>query len=159
VVYQGNMPEETERVARSWKRNAGEDLWERTLNQIETKMGRLAYLARLRNPETDRYEHYGLIAVFGEEEAENALRTSHMEVLESLLGLSLLDQVDDTRRYVTGLGQSSRRLLSNWEKTKGYEIFLPLSATPAQRALFDANMVAIIRHLKAAADGGEMHPD
>ena len=134
---------------RKWQRNASEDLWERTLNQIETRMGRMAYLSRLRNPETDRYEHHGMIAVFGEESAEDALRRSHHSAFMSMLNLSLLDQVDDVRNYLQALPQSARRILANWEKTKGYESLLPPAATEAQRELFDGNMQVIIRHLRA----------
>jgi hypothetical protein len=143
---------------RSWQRSASEDLWERTLNQIPSRMGRLAYLARLRNPETDRYEHHGLIAVFGEAAAEDALRRSHEEVLAGMLNLGILDQKDDVWQYLQGLPQSARRLLANWEKSKGYEALLPLGATGAQKELFEGNMLVIIRHLKAELDAGDKNP-
>lgn len=139
-----------EALGGGWRRqrSASEDLWERTLSQIETKMGQLTYLARLRNPETDLYEHHGLIAVFGEEQAEEALRKSHIEAMMGLLSLSILDQVDDVRKYLERLPQSARRLLASWEKTKGYEALLPPTATVGQRELFEANMTVIIRHLR-----------
>jgi hypothetical protein len=144
---------------RNWQRSASEDLWERTLNQISTRMGRLSYLARLRNPETDRYEHHGLSAVFGEAAAEDALRRSHGEALRSFLNLGILDQVGDVKGYLEGLPQSARRLLGNWEKTKGYETMLPPTASVAQKALFDGNMLVIIRHLKGELAAGEKRPD
>lgn len=122
-------------------------------------MGRMAYLSRLKNPETDKYEHHGLAAVFGEEAAEDALRRSHSEVLEEMLNMSILDQKDDVGKYLEGLPQSARRLLSNWEKTKGYEALLPLSSSAAQKELFDGNLVLIIKHLKAELAGGEQNPD
>jgi hypothetical protein len=121
-------------------------------------MGRMAYLARLRNPETDRYEHHGLIAVFGEEAAEDALRRSHEEVLAGMLNLGILDQKDDVWVYLQGLPQSARRLLANWEKSKGYEGLLPMGATEAQKELFEGNMLVIIRHLKAELDAGDKNP-
>jgi hypothetical protein len=133
---------------RRWQRSATEDLWERTLAQIETRMGRMAYLSRLRNPETDRYEHHGLMTVFGEEAAEDALRHSHEDVLMSLLGMSILDQKDDVKKYVEGLPQSKRRLLSAWEKNREYQTLLPSRASDAQRILFEANLRLIIQHLK-----------
>ncbi len=142
---------------RSWQRSATEDLWERTLNQIATKVGQLAYLSRLRNVESDRYEHHGLIAVFGNDAAEDALRRSHQEVLVSLLNLSLLDQKDDISKYIQGLAQSPRRLLSNWEKNRGYEALLPTSASSAQRQLFEGNIRVIIQHLKAEFASVEIH--
>lgn len=155
VLYQSTMGGEV----RNWQRTATEDLWERTLNQIGTRMGRLSYLSRLRNPETDRYEHHGLSAVFGEAAAEDALRRSHRDALMSFLNLGILDQVSDVKRYLEGLPQSARRLLANWEKTKGYESMLPPVASVAQKALFEGNMVVIIRHLKGELAAGEKHPN
>ncbi len=136
--------------SRSWQRSATEDLWKRTLAQIPTKFGQLAYLSRLRNPETERYEHHGLNAVFGEEAAEQALQTSHWEVLESFLALSLLDQRDDVERYLEASPLSVRRVLTSWEKTRAYLSFLPTQSTPAQKELFDANLQLMIRHLRSA---------
>lgn len=143
---------------RGWHKSASEDLWERTLNQIPTRMGQMAYLARLRNPETDRYEHHGLIAVFGETSAEEALRKSHEEALMSFLGLSILDQCGDVQKYLEGIPQSGKRLLSNWEKTQGFETLLPPGATEAQRELFGANLMLIIRHLRSEFDDGAPNP-
>ena len=122
-------------------------------------MGRMAYLARLKNPETDKYEHHGLAAVFGEEAAEDALRRSHMDVLEEMLNMSILDQKDDVDRYLEGLPQSARRLLANWDKSKGYEAILPPATSAAQKELFDGNLGLIIKHLKFEFDDGEKHPD
>lgn len=144
---------------RNWQRSATEDLWERTLNQIPTRMGRMAYLSRLRNPETDRYEHHGLISVFGEAAAEDALRKSHEEVLMSFLSLGILDQTSDVQKYIEGLPQSAQRLLVNWEKAKGYEGLLPPAASIAQKELFDGNLVLIIRHLRAEFAAAGKNPE
>ena len=152
------MSSDSKLPGRSWQRTATEDLWERTLNQIETRVGRLAYLSRLRNAESDRYEHHGLIAVFGVEAAEDALRKSHQEVLVGMLNLSLLDQKDELLKYIQGLPQSPRRLLANWEKNKEYEMLLPRSASSAQRELFEGNIRLIIQHLKVELDGAENNP-
>jgi len=118
----------------------------------------MAYLSRLRNPETDGYEHHGLIAVFGEDSSEEALRKSHVEVMMSMLNLSIRDQVDDVRKYLESLPQSSKRLLANWDKTKGYETLLPPTATLAQRELFEGNMIVIIRHLRGEYGADDPHP-
>lgn len=144
---------------RSWQRTAGEDLWERTLSQIPTRMGRMAYLSRLRNLETERYEHHGLTAIFGENAAENALERSHGEALESFLGLAVLDQRDDVARYAEGLPQSARRVLESWDRTQGYNGFLPQSASPAQRELFEANLRLIVKHLRNEGGASEAQPN
>jgi hypothetical protein len=153
------MSDVRESSGRAWQRNASEDLWERTLSQIPTKMGRMAYLSRLKNPETDKYEHHGLAAIFGEDAAEDALRRSHTDVMEEMLNMSILDQRDDVDRYLEGLPQSARRLLVNWEKTKGFDALLPAETSMAQRELFDGNLGLIIKNLKAELGDAEQNPD
>ncbi len=151
LLYEGNMDVQN----RNWRKSASEDLWERTLSQIITKFGQMAYLSRLRNPETDRYEHHGLTAVFGEAEAEEAVRKSHSEVLAAFLAMSILDQTSDVERYLEGLQQSARRLLANWDRSQGYDAVLPQDVSHAQKELFDGNMALIIRHLRAGIAGAD----
>ena len=115
----------------------------------------MAYLARLLNPETERYEHHGLNAVFGEKAAEEALLHSHWEALESFLSLSFLDQRDDVARYTAALPQSSRRVLESWDRNVGYNAFLPQVASTAQRELFEANIGLIVKHLRDETGDGE----
>lgn len=153
------MSEARQSSGRSWQRSASEDLWDRTLSQIPTKMGRMAYLTRLKNPETDKYEHHGLATIFGEEAAEDALRRSHADVLEEMLNMSILDQRDDVGKYLEGLPQSARRLLANWERTKGYEGLLPPTSSSAQKELFDGNLGLIIKNLKVEFFADEENPD
>jgi hypothetical protein len=143
-----SMPEP---LARSWHRTASEDLWERTLSQIGTQIGRLAYLARLRNPETERYEHHGLSAVFGEDVAEDALRRSHRETLVEWLTLTLEEQKRDMGVYLDGLPQSRRKLLQSWDRGQGYLNFLPAECSFGERVAFTSSCEVIVKSLRAGA--------
>lgn len=125
--------------------SAEEDLWRRTLQQIPTAMGKLAYLARLRNSETDRYEHFGLSAVFGVEAAEAAMRSSHLDLLEQWLSLPLDEQRADLQEYLESLPQSFSRSVSSWLRTKPYVQFLPPQRSPAQQELYMANVLLFLR--------------
>lgn len=151
------MDPSTPPAAQAWQRTATEDLWQRTLNQIPTQFGRLVYLSRLRNPETERYEHYGLTAVFGESNAQDALQESHHQVLHQWLAYSLTRQVEDLEAYVTGLQQSRKRLIGTWLKARSFMGFLPAAATPAQRSLYEANLDLILKHLKDGSASAEEH--
>ncbi len=135
-----------------WQRNASQDLWERTLQQIPTAFGQLAYLSRLRNLETGRYEHHGLQAAFGEEAAEAAVWASHQEVLESWLNLEIIAQKSDAERYLDSLPQSRKRTVSHWLKHRSYLAYLPASASAAQRTLFEANLRLILESLRYGLD-------
>lgn len=144
-------------VVAAWQRTANEDLWQRTLNQIPSQFGRLVYLSRLRNPETERYEHYGLAAVFGKESAETALQESHNEVLSQWLAHSLGRQIEDLEAYLAGLQQSRKRLIGTWLKARSFMSFLPAAATPAQSSLYEANLDLILKHLKDGSASAEEH--
>jgi hypothetical protein len=56
------------------------DLWSRTLSRIPTSFGRLVYLAGLIDVNSGRYKHFGLVQVYSEQEAHEALRKAHTEV-------------------------------------------------------------------------------
>ncbi len=132
---------------------AEQDLWQRTLQQIPTILGRLVYLARLRDAESDRYVHHGLEAVFGAEAAEGALRKSHQEVLETLLSLPLGELRADVERYVDDLPQARRRTVNTWLKTKPHLLFLPPLCSDAQRELYEANLLLLLQRMKEEARG------
>ena len=73
------------------------DLWRHTLNKIPTTYGRLTYLADLRDPRTGVYQHHGLAATFGREEAKRALAESHLQVFSEWLALPLLKTAGSTK--------------------------------------------------------------
>lgn len=93
--------------------------------------------------------------MFGEAEAVDALRRSHREAFEAFLALRLADQLADFRRFLESATQNVARLLSLWERNKGYEALLPPETSEAERILFTANMRLIMRHLagETAASG------
>ena len=79
-------------------------LWRRTLAQIPTVFGRLAYLSSLRNPATGRYAHEALVRLLGPEEADRTLCHSHHQVFSLWLGFSLADQKSDLDEYLNHAG-------------------------------------------------------
>ena len=58
------------------------DLWRHTLSQIPVLVGRIVYLSTLRSPITGRYEHHGLALVYGDGDAEKAIRVSHRKAFQ-----------------------------------------------------------------------------
>src|SRR5271170_3371121 len=98
-----------ERVAGiAFDRSAAADLWRNTVSQIPSVFGRLVYLASLRNPNNGCYEHHGLALVFGEDEANKALRNSHTAVFAEWLSFNLEQQKADLDLYITGLFEDKR---------------------------------------------------
>lgn len=153
----GSAPQPT---PNPWQRSAAEDLWERTLKQIPSALGRIIYLSRLRDPATDRYEHYGLSTVFGEEEAEAAIRQSHQAVLASWIDMSIVDQLKDLDQYLDTLPQSRRRILASWIRNDSFTQFLPPTVTHAQLVAYVTSFRLMVKALmRAAASGAETSPN
>lgn len=125
--------------------SAEEDLWRRTLQQIPTMLGKLAYLSKLRNTETDRYEHFGLSAVFGPDAAEVAMRSSHLDLLEQWLALPLDRQRVDLEEYLDSLPQPFLKSVNSWLRTAPYLQFLPPQRSNAQQELYLANLLLLLR--------------
>jgi hypothetical protein len=65
-------------------RSAKEDLHETTLAALRGRLERLEYLAGLRR-ESDRYEHWGLMRVYGEAPVQGVLREAHVDVMDAVL--------------------------------------------------------------------------
>ncbi len=130
--------------------SAEEDLWRRTLQQIPTMLGKLAYLSKLRNTETDRYEHFGLSAVFGTDAAEVAMRSSHLDLLEQWLALPLDRQRVDLEEYLDSLPQPFLKSVNSWLRTAPYIQFLPPQRSNAQQELYMANLLLLLRSFTSA---------
>jgi len=126
-----------------------EELWRRTLANIPSIYGRLAYLASLVNVNSGRYEHHGLATIFGGDEAEQALRKSHEQALLDWLSLRLEQQKADLELYFSTLPPSKKTLVENWSRLKPYRMVVPASASEAQRDLFDSNFEILLRLLKS----------
>lgn len=126
-----------------------EELWRRTLANIPSIYGRLAYLASLVNVNSGRYEHHGLATIFGPEEADQALRKSHQQALLDWLSLQLEQQKADLELYFSTLPASRKTLVESWSRLKPYLMVVPAAASEAQRELFESNFAVLFRLLRS----------
>ncbi|MEJ5369596.1 MAG: hypothetical protein WHT08_14855 [Bryobacteraceae bacterium] len=126
-----------------------EELWRRTLANIPSIYGRLAYLASLVNVDSGRYEHHGLANIFGAEEADKALRKSHEQALIDWLSLQLEQQKADLELYFSSLPPSKKTLVESWTRLKPYRMVVPASASRAQRELFESNLAILLQILRS----------
>jgi len=131
-----------------WKSASG-DVWRRTLCQIPTIYGRLAYLAQRRNSDTGIYEHHGLGKMFGEEEAHTALRQSHDETFRQWLNLGLEEQKADLMLYFAGMPTSRQVLVENWLRLTPYRSLVPFDASPADQELFLSDIELLLKVVKS----------
>lgn len=125
-----------------------EDLWRRTLAQIPSVFGRLDYLARLRDPNSGIYKHHGLAQVFGEAEADRALRESHLTSFHEWLALPLEHQKVDLALFFSGLLVDRQTLIETWLRLAHYRNLIPASAREPERLLYLADIETLLLGLR-----------
>ena len=124
------------------------DLWNRTLSRIPTSFGRLVYLAGLLDVNTGRYKHFGLIQVYSENEAHDALRKAHAEVFGEWLNYPLRRQRGDLEAYLESLDGERETVLRSWLHLTPYHSLIPAGASEANRQLYIADLELILEILR-----------
>ncbi|HTA69081.1 MAG TPA: hypothetical protein VK776_12415 [Bryobacteraceae bacterium] len=147
------------RVSDALDRSAASDLWRNTLSQIPSLFGRLVYLASLRNANSGRYEHHGLTLVFGEEDANRALKKSHTHVFREWLRFNLEQQKADLDLYLAGLCEDKRTILTNWLELAYYRNLMPVSLRGVEKRLYTADLKALLELMGNAYAAAAPGPD
>lgn len=113
-----------------------EDLWRNTIAAIPSDMGKLAYLASLRDPNSGLYHHYGLETVYSAEQSDRALRQMHASLFYDWLKKPLADQKEDLEHYFRTVEGELNTVLENWKVLEPYRAYVPVEADEAGRQLF-----------------------
>lgn len=136
-------------------RGAVSNLWRNTLSQIPSVFGRLVYVSSLRNSNNGRYEHHGLALVFGEDDANKALKKSHGQIFSEWLTFNLEQQKADLELYLSGIPDRRQLVLQNWINLAPYRNLIPSSVRGPNRRLYISDLRALLQVLKNAADASE----
>lgn len=99
-------------------RSALQDVKETTLSAIAGLLGRLKYLASLRQQQ-GQYKHWGVESVHGAEAAARALKTAHGEVLRNVLRTPLPALEQDLDLSSKGAGMNAEGYLEQLETSFG----------------------------------------
>jgi hypothetical protein len=140
------------------ERGAVSNLWRNTLSQIPTLFGRMVYVSSLRNPNNGRYEHHGLALIFGEEDADKALRKSHLQIFAEWLTFNLEQQTDDLNAYIEKLPDDRATVIETWIKLSPYRNMIPGSVRGPDKQLFVKDLKLLLELFKNAAGGGVPGP-
>ena len=116
------------------------------------------YLASLRDQNTGRYEHHGLSQMFGEEEADRALRQSHEETFAGWLGFDLKHQKRDLDLYLSAFQVEKRTILATWMRLAPYRNLTPTTVREPERRLYLADIEAILELLNSENDVEPLDP-
>jgi len=141
------------------RRRAIDDVWSRTLSQIQSTFGRIVYLASLRDENSGRYRHFGLAQIYSEDEADRALRDSHQEVFSEWLNYELARQRQDLEAYLEGLEGDRRTILDTWLRIAPYHRLIPAQASEAERLLYISDLELILDLLRNELSPSSASPD
>jgi len=117
-----------------------QEIWARTLARIPTTIGRLVYLASLRDDNTGIYRDSGLDGHCSHAEADLLLRALHEEAFQAWLSFSLQDQKEDLEQYLQSLAGQTSPNLENWLTLPPYMTLVPASAEIAERELYELDL-------------------
>jgi hypothetical protein len=135
------------------------ECWQRTLAAIPTLIGRLAYLASLRNVNTGSYEHFGLTQRIGEGEVDRMLRRSHMSVFQEWLCFGLERQKEELEEYFSGLEGDRREIVANWLTLEPYGNWVPGESRDVERKLFYADLAVVLELIRTEYGVASRDPD
>ena len=133
--------------------------WQRTLGGISTFLGRLAYLASLRNANTGVYEHFGLAQRVGAGEVDRLIRRSHLEIFQAWLCFGLERQKEELERYFSELEGDRREILSNWLYLGPYASWVPAESRDVERKLFYTDLEMILELIRTESGVASRDPD
>lgn len=124
------------------------ETWRRTLAGIPARLGRLAYLASLRNPNTGAYEHFGLAERVGAVETDRLLRRSHIEVFQEWLCFGLERQREELEDHLSSLEGNKRDIIAAWLSLEPYAVWVPAESREVERKLFYTDLAAVLELIR-----------
>ena len=86
--------------------------------------------------------------MFGEAEADRALRSSHSQTFSEWLCFNLEQQKADLDLYLSALLDNRRMIVETWSRLTPYRNLIPSSATNAEVDLYLADFEALLALLR-----------
>jgi len=140
--------------------------WRRTLDNIPTLIGRLAYMSSLRTGDAGRYQHYGISQRVGDDGTHQLLSQSHIDVFRAWLELELEPQKRDVEQHLFengdpfwGGGQEGAKALASWIALEPWAGWLPESSRDIERELFRDDMKLVLELLRREVGVARRDPD
>ena len=141
------------------RETAAAESWQRALSAIPTLIGRVAYLASLRNVHTGSYEHVGLAQRIGEDGVDRLLRRSHIGVFQEWLCFGLEKQKEEVEEYFSGLEGEKREIVSNWLTLEPWNNWVPGESRDVERKLFNADLAVVLELIRVEYGVSSRDPD
>jgi hypothetical protein len=130
-------------------RSVIEDFTSRTLAVIPSDFGRLYYLSSLKDPNSGRYSHEGLMEVYSEGSVQLALAQCHEELFARILETPLKEQETDLRKCMDSAGDEFWNVVEDWRGSRYYCTMCPQGLPDYLSELFCSNMGALLEVFSA----------
>jgi len=121
-----------------------EDFSSRTLAAISSDFGRLYYVSSLKDSNSGRYEHDGLMTLYPENAVQAALSHCHEELYSRILETPLRDQERDLRACLDSAGAQYWDVVESWRENRDFQNMCPDGLPNYLHDLFCSNMSALL---------------
>ena len=112
-------------------------------------LGRLAYLASLRNPNTGVYEHFGMSERLGAGETDRLIQRSHLDIFRQWLCFNLERQRAELGDYLASVEGNRDNILSHWLSLGPYAAWVPAESRDVERNLFYTDLEILLELIRA----------
>jgi hypothetical protein len=121
-----------------------EDFSSHTLAAISSDFGRLYYVSSLKDSNSGRYEHDGLMTLYPENAVQVALSHCHEELFSRILETPLRDQERDLRACLGSAGDQYWDVVESWRENRDFQNMCPEGLPNYLNDLFCSNMGALL---------------
>jgi hypothetical protein len=121
-----------------------EDFSSQTLAAISSDFGRLYYVSSLKDSDSGRYEHDGLMSLYPENAVQVGLSHCHEELFSRILETPLRDQERDLRACLSSAGDKYWDVVENWLENRYFREMCPEGLPDYLHDLFCSNMGVLL---------------
>ena len=127
-----------------------EDFSSQTLAAISSDFGRLYYVTSLKDLDSGRYEHDGLMSLYPENAVQAGLSHCHEELFSRILETPLRDQERDLRACLGSAGDKYWEVVETWRENHYFREMCPEGLPDYLCELFCSNMGALLAIFSAS---------
>jgi hypothetical protein len=137
---------------------AYEDFLRRSLAKMTCDLGRLIYLASMRDYNTGRYHHDGLSTRFSPAVAHAALEMAHREVFDKVAAFRLLELAEQMKDYFDSSHENQIDLVRAWRRLEPFRMAIPMNVNATVASLFISNVKLALVILPRLHQQHQAHP-
>lgn len=126
-----------------------EDFSSRSLAAIPSDFGRLYYVTSLKDSDSGRYEHDGLMSLYPENAVQSGISHCHEELFSRILETPLKEQESDLRECLRSAGDQYWDVVDSWRETRYFREMCPEGLPDYLQDLFCSNMSALLATFSA----------